>query len=118
MGDALFRAFTRLSMDASESPDNQLLRDERRAWQVGIPLSPFLRARSSEQWEKSLFTGLAAGEDGYKIGAELTPSKMEAALNAGYALDEKLPFLVDSGAASAKFSSKAAVLRVKAPEAC
>ena len=35
---------------------------------------------------------------------------------AGYALDETLPFTVDSGAASAKFSAKQAVLRVKAPE--
>ena len=36
---------------------------------------------------------------------------------AGYSLDEQLPFTVDSSAASAKFSAKAAVLRVKAPEA-
>ena len=35
----------------------------------------------------------------------------------GFALDEKLPFTVDSSAASAKFSSKAGMLRVKAPEA-
>ena len=36
---------------------------------------------------------------------------------AGYCLDETLPFTVDSGAASAKFSAKAAMLRVKASEA-
>ena len=37
---------------------------------------------------------------------------------AGYALDEALPFAVDSSSASAKFSSKASMLRVKATEAC
>jgi hypothetical protein len=37
---------------------------------------------------------------------------------AGYHLDEMLPFSIDSAAALAKFSAKAAVLRVKAPEAC
>ena len=36
---------------------------------------------------------------------------------AGFALDEPLPFAVDSASASAKFSSKVGVLRVKAPEA-
>ena len=36
---------------------------------------------------------------------------------AGYQLDEALPFAVDAAAASAKFSAKAGVLRVKAPEA-
>ena len=37
---------------------------------------------------------------------------------AGYALNEALPFAVDSSSASAKFSSKASMLRVKATEAC
>jgi len=35
---------------------------------------------------------------------------------AGFALDQELPFAVDSAAAAAKFSSKAATLRVKAAE--
>ena len=37
---------------------------------------------------------------------------------AGYSLDERLPFAVDSAQAVAKFSSKHSMLRVKAPEAC
>ena len=49
---------------------------------------------------------------------ELTISPYEVAVHgAGYALTQALPFKVDDSLASAKFSAKAASLRVKAPEA-
>ena len=50
------------------------------------------------------------------ITLEISNSSVHVS-GAGFLLDETLPFAVDSDAASAKFSAKAGVLRVRAPEA-